>query len=81
MQRNRQKQILLSKKQMSKKHNSYIKTYKSYAYINQRPTSSKEAILKQTPFSKSILDRRREDITQAIDSTMNRVHQLDYDGH
>jgi len=58
-----------------------VKQSTAFAYINQRPTSSKDALLRRAPFSKSIIDKKKENISEAIESTMKHVHQLNYDAH
>jgi len=48
-------------------------------YINKRPTSSKDALLKRPPLSKGILRRRAKEVSQALEEAWTRQHNFQYD--
>ena len=67
---------------MSESHQKYIKTYKCNAYINRRPSSSKDAILNQQPLSRAILENRRDvKFTKAMVETYDRTNKMNYDAN
>jgi len=75
--KDRQKQLDLSKKLMSKDTTKYRLGKKTSIYILQKPASSKDAILKNPPLGKNIL-ARNQDITNPFD-TSKFSHHLNYD--
>ena len=59
---------------MSRYSKEYIKKKKTLnTYVKSRPTSSKDALLKSAPLSRSMLERRREEISSSIQSTVDHT--------